>query len=253
MGEIKIRTWRDEITIHRTSSDRDGNNVGVDVQGIQFQLQGSDLGDNSPTVVNLTGNVVTASRTDNGPIDISINGTTPLTAFIGDATGEAQPSFDPPLDVSPIVFNGTRFDAWNNWQTLQSSQELEPDVESFGSKIQLDVVGFYKVTLQGRIDNPQPGGSGKWPTGETMYGTQVDFTIFGATQMAKKSAHTRYLASESDSNSVVWTDVYLAQVVDVPILLDVSMYANNADHPAVTATPSIAILVERLYFPPPPV
>lgn len=205
---------------------------------IQFRSEGANLGGPDADVVNFVGAGVTATRGEGenaNVVTVEIDASSPTTGG-GSAVVDETPTLVLSLSGNASgLFDNTDFSNWTG-EELKTSSEAHWD--SGAGAISFDVLGFYRVSVNGRIDSD----AGSWPTdttSTTIYGSTLQDSV-GST----RSVHSRFANGDHFDNSagfVRFTDEYIIEVTtaghtDVP-----KLYADR--YSDTSTTPSFAALV----------
>ena len=182
------------------------------VNFIQFQQDGTNLGDANADTVNFTGSGVTATRGTGENSGV-------LTVDIAGGGGAAAVLVVDLLPVDQVLLNGVDFSDWVGTPVVESTDTTWDDVNG----ITFLNAGVYEIAIGVRAQ----GESGVLPDDGTYYGTYVSPS---AGQFNRsRYAITKVSAQLGNMSEVAWSDVFTVVATEGQQFLPV-VYARNYIH-----------------------
>lgn len=118
-----------------------------------------------------------------------------------------------PVTGNDGVFDGTLFNDWNHVETdeLYGSPFVSEDPTLNPGDLSFVRTGLYEIKVEVVATPTSPT---DWPTGETIYGTELTFPLNDPTLIWQRKQHARFVDVAGSLNGTQrWTDVYHANVV----------------------------------------
>lgn len=212
---------------------------------IQFRSEGVDLGGPDADVVNFVGAGVTATRGEGENANVV---TVEIDASASPDTGGGSSIV---VDETPTLvlslsgndsgpFDNSDFSNWAG-EELKASDEAHWDSDV--GAISFDAIGFYRVSVNGRIDSD----SGSWPTDTTS--TTVYGSVLQDSVAITRSVHSRYANGDHFDNSpgfVRFTDEYIIEITEVGQTDVPKLYADRYSDESSSASFEALVTVKRI-------